>query len=253
MKEMRRIITTWMLMTAAVSAPDTATAQAAPAAAAAAAQKYAYLTTLKRGPANYMDYGDVAGLSPAVMASLGVAEGGIVEVRTKTGLGFGFEAKPEAALDGKTLMGKKSVRDALGATEGPVELFVTPIAWPTADPRPVPVQFSTVIKPSKSFLRFGKAAGISLARMRAMGAGPGQNATATAAGGKTTEVTLRVAERGDAAVSIGLVVRKALGIDGPGAAVITLVPKPGRVAAPPPSSVVPSTGAKPGDDAVDSD
>jgi antitoxin component of MazEF toxin-antitoxin module len=197
------------------------------------------VTNLRKPPKTFLDLGDVVGLPEVTMKELGVKDWDFVEIKTGGGATLGVKVKAHG-VSPTDIFAAKAIRDIIGLKEGPVELKLNAVKWPSGqDPKPVPQTFTQVVRASKIFLRYGTAVGVSLDMMRAMNATHGQKGTISIPNGRPIDISIFCVDRGSDVIMLKGDLRKALGLPESGSVTLIVTPKAGTVPPPPPPTPSP--------------
>lgn len=187
------------------------------------------VTNLRRPPTEFLEHGDVIGVSPTLLQRLGIEEEDFIEIETPLGKRFAFQTKVHGTRD-SDLFAKKTIRDRIGLEDGQVLLKVRPITWGSGPTEKKTLQFTDVQRPPRAFLDYGDAVGISLAAMRELGGYPGMAGRIVGPNGSSMDVSVEILDRGDNSIAMKQTLRTAIGVSD-GAAQVTLEIVPGAAGA----------------------
>jgi hypothetical protein len=169
------------------------------------------IVNVARPPREFLDHGDVIGLSPADLATLKVETGAVVALETADGQVRAFPVRQHGNRAG-TLFMKQTLRDSLGIQDGPNNLTIRTLDWPERPIKGMKVEQTRVVRPPEAFLEKGDAVGIGLAAFRELKAKPGTRAAIRGPKGARM-VTLELLDRGTGVVAMKKTLRDAIGVE----------------------------------------
>lgn len=180
----------------------------------------AILTRVRRPPKEFLELGDVVGVSADLLVALRIREGDPILVVTPMGRRHAFETKVHGT-DPAHLYAKETLRTAMGIEEGAVRLTVSPVRWPAGQPADTQLQYTKVSRPPKEFLKFDDAIGISYERFVELNVAPGAKAVMTGPKGQAL-VEVQLLDRGHDVVSMRQTLRDKIGVTEHGGEPITI-------------------------------
>lgn len=180
---------------------------------------------LRRPPEEFLEHGDVIGISKTLLDRMNIKEGDEVLVKTPAGGIFAFRTKIHGNYEDR-IYAKKTLRETMGAIDGNIRLLLTPAVWGNGPAEPMTANFTEVSRPPKAFLDFGDSVGVSTQVLLEANIPPGWKGTLTGPMG-SVEVTIQLLDRGNATISMKQTLREAIGVeDGPANVSLTIHARP---------------------------